>query len=124
MPVRYHYRDELKYGIYAASTGLVKANALESARVAILRKTKNKQMYMIKAHVPVTKKPLGTRMGKGKGKVDHYGAHVKTGKIMFEYNSDNAALAVEAYRQASNRLPVKTHFRVKPSEKKEIWTKF
>ncbi|EDO37579.1 predicted protein, partial [Nematostella vectensis] len=99
-----------RYGVYAAQPGLVKASALESARLAIIRKTKNKQIIMIKAHVPMTKKALGSRMGKGKGKMDHYVANVKAGKILFEYSSDSEALALEAFRQASNRLPVKTHF--------------
>ena len=92
--------------------------------MAIVRKTRTKQLYMIKAHVPITKKPLGTRMGKGKGKVDHYVANVKAGKILFEFNCDSEAQATEAFRQATNRLPVKTHFRVKPTEEKKIWTQF
>lgn len=77
---------------------------------------------MIKAQIPVTKKAIGSRMGKGKGKVDHYVANVKSGKLLFEYSCDSETLAQEAFRQASNRLPVKTHFRTKPSGNKEIWT--
>jgi len=114
----------MKYGIYAVRPGLVKANALESARLAIIRKAKSKQINMIKAQIAVTKKPLGTRMGKGKGKVDHYVANVKAGKLMFEFNCDSETLAHEAYRQACNRLPVKTHFRIRPTAQKEIWTHF
>jgi large subunit ribosomal protein L16 len=79
---------------------------------------------MIKAHIPITKKALGSRMGKGKGKVDHHVANVKAGKLMFEYTCDSETLAEEAFHQASNRLPVKTHWRVKPDGKKEIWTQF
>lgn len=124
LPVHFKYRDQLKYGIYAVRPGLVKGNALESARLAIIRKAKCKQVNMIKAQVPITKKPLGTRMGKGKGKVDHYVANVKAGKLMFEFSCDSETLAQEAFRQASNRLPIKTHFRIKPSGEKEIWTQF
>ncbi|KXJ23275.1 50S ribosomal protein L16 [Exaiptasia diaphana] len=105
--------------------GLVKDNALESARLAIIRKAKTKQVNMIKAQIPVSKKALGSRMGKGKGKVDHYVANVKSGKLLFEYSCDSETLAHEAFRQASNRLPIKIHLRIKPSTgNKEIWTHF
>ena len=79
---------------------------------------------MIKADVPVTRKPLGSRMGKGKGKVDHYVANVMAGKVLFEFNCDSETQAKEALKQATYKLPLRTHFRVKPSGKKVIWTDF
>ena len=79
---------------------------------------------MIKAHVPKTKKPPGSRMGKGKGKIDHYVAHVKAGKIIFEFECDNKPNALEAFKQVTHKLPIQTHLRIKPPEKREIWTDF
>lgn len=124
LPLRYRYRDQLKYGIYAAQPALVKDCALESARLAIMRATKTRQLYMIKAQIPKTKKPPGSRMGKGRGKVDHYVANVKAGKILFEFECDNEPNALEAFKQVTHRLPIRTHFRIKPPEKREIWTDF
>ena len=98
--------------------------ALESARLAITRTTKTKTLYMIKAHVPKTKKPPGSRMGKGKGKIDHYVANVKAGKIIFEFECDSKPKALEAFKQVTHKLPIRTHLRIKPPEKREIWTDF
>ena len=124
LPIRYKYRDQLKYGIYAAKAALVKDCALESARLCIMRATKTRQLYMVKALVPMTKKPLGSRMGKGKGKIDHYVANVKAGKILFEFECDSEPNALEAFKQVTHRLPMRLHFRIKPPEKREIWTEF
>ncbi|XP_074622274.1 large ribosomal subunit protein uL16-like [Acropora palmata] len=124
LPVRYKYRDQLKYGIYAAQPALVKDCALESARLCIMRATKTRQLYMVKAQVAKTKKPLGSRMGKGKGKIDHYVANVKAGKILFEFECDSEPNALEAFKQVNHRLPIRLHLRIKPPEKKEIWTNF
>lgn len=124
LPLRYKYRDQLKYGIYAAQPALVKDCALESARLCIMRATKTRQLYMIKALIPKTKKPLGSRMGKGQGKIDHYVANVKAGKIIFEFECDSEPNALEAFKQVTYRLPIRTHLRIKPPEKKEIWTDF
>lgn len=79
---------------------------------------------MIKADIPVTRKPLGSKMGKGKGKLDHYLANVMAGKVIFEFNCDSETQALEAFRQATYKLPVRTQLRIKPSGKKEIWTEF
>ena len=79
---------------------------------------------MIKAHIPVTKKPLGSRMGKGKGKADHHVANVKAGKILFEFECDSEPNALEAFKQVNHKLPIRTQFRIKPPEKREIWTHF
>lgn len=124
LPLRYKYMDRYHYGIYAKQPALVKDCALESARLAIVRATKTKELYIVTADIPVTRKPLGSKMGKGKGKVDHYVANVMAGKVLFEFNCDNETQALEAFRQATHRLPMRTHLRVKPSGKKTIWTNF
>ena len=59
---------------------------------------------------PVTKRAAETRMGKGKGAVDHWVAVVKPGRIMFEISGLNAEAAREAMRRATHKLPLKTKF--------------
>ena len=59
---------------------------------------------------PITKKPLEVRMGKGKGNVEYWVALVQPGKIMFEMAGVEEELAREAFRLASAKLPIKTHF--------------
>jgi len=62
---------------------------------------------------PVTKKPAETRMGGGKGPPDHWVAVVKPGRIMFEMAGVSEAIAKEAMRLASHKLPIDTRFMVK-----------
>jgi len=115
--------DRYQYGIYSRQPALIKDAALESARLAIIR-AKTKDLFMVTADIPVTRKPVGSRMGKGKGKLDHYLANVMAGKVIFEFNCDSETQAMEAVKQATYKLPVRTHVRIKPSGKKEIWTDF
>lgn len=116
--------DRYQYGIYAKQPALIRDAALESARLAITRATKTKELYMVTADIPVTRKPLGSKMGKGKGKLDHHLANVMAGKVIFEFNCDNETHAMEAIKQATHKLPVRTQARIRPSGKKEIWTDF
>ena len=67
-------------------------------------------------HLPLTKKPLETRQGKGKGGVEQYVAVVKEGKIMFEISDVEEAVAREALRLASHKLPIKCKFVKKDGE--------
>ena len=62
---------------------------------------------------PVTRKPLGTRMGKGKGNTEFWVANVKPGRIMFEIAGVPEETAREALRLAANKLPVRTKFVVR-----------
>jgi len=64
-------------------------------------------------HMPLTKKPIGTRQGKGKGNVEGWVAVVKEGKIMFEIAGVDEATAREALRLASHKLPIATKFVMK-----------
>ena len=107
-----HYGD---YGLMACEGAWITANQIEAARVAMTRYMKRggKVYINIFPHMPLTKKPLGTRQGKGKGNVEEWVAVVKTGKIMFEVKEVTEDIAREALRLASHKLPIKTKFVMK-----------
>ena len=100
------------YGLMAMEGAWITANQIEAARVAMTRYMKRggKVYINIFPHMPLTKKPLGTRQGKGKGNVEEWVAVVKTGKIMFEISDVTEDVAREALRLASHKLPIKTKF--------------
>jgi large subunit ribosomal protein L16 len=100
------------YGLKATTPGWITARQIESARVAITRAVKRGGSLRI-AIFPdrsITKKPLETRMGSGKGSPDHWVAAVKPGRVLFELSGVPEDLAREAMRRASHKLPVKTKF--------------
>jgi len=104
-----------EYGLMAMEGAWITANQIEAARVAMTRYMKRggKVYINIFPHMPLTKKPLGTRQGKGKGNVEEWVAVVKTGKIMFEVKEVSEDIAREALRLASHKLPIKTKFVMK-----------
>ncbi len=104
-----------EYGLMAMEGAWITANQIEAARVAMTRYMKRggKVYINIFPHMPLTKKPLGTRQGKGKGNVEEWVAVVKTGKIMFEVKEVTEDIAREALRLASHKLPIKTKFVMK-----------
>ena len=104
-----------EYGLMAIEGAWITANQIEAARVAMTRYMKRggKVYINIFPHMPLTKKPLGTRQGKGKGNVEEWVAVVKTGKIMFEVKDVTEDIAREALRLASHKLPIKTKFVMK-----------
>ena len=75
-----------EFGMQALDRGKITTNQIESCRVAINRHFARKGQVWIRVfpHKPVTAKPLETRMGKGKGNVDHYVAEIKPGRVLFE----------------------------------------
>ena len=85
----------------------IKSNQIEAARVALTRYVKRggKIWIRIVPDKPVTAQPLGTRMGKGKGPVDHWVAVVKPGRVLFEISGVPEEDAKEALRLASHKLP-------------------
>ena len=85
---------------------------IEAARVAVTRhlKRKGKVWIRIFPHKPITKKPLETRMGKGKGAVEHWVAPVKPGTILFEVGGVPVSLARSGLRLADTKLPCKCRF--------------
>ncbi len=106
------------YGLMALEGAWVSARQIEAARIAMTRYMKRggKVFINIFPHLPITKKPLETRQGKGKGGVDQYVAVVKEGKIMFEITEVTEDIAREALRLASHKLPIKCKFVKKDGE--------
>ena len=113
--------DKGEYGLMAKEGTWITSNQIEAARIAMTRYMKRggKVWINIFPHMPLTKKPIGTRQGKGKGNVEAWVAVVKTGKIMFEIAGVDEATAREALRLASHKLPIKTKF-VKKEDGGEI----
>ncbi len=107
-----------EYGLQALELGLITSNQIEAARVAMTRYIKRGGNVWIKIFPdkPITSKPIGTRMGKGKGNVEYWVAPVKPGRVMFEIGGIPEATAKEALRLAGNKLSVKTKFVKKETE--------
>lgn len=101
-----------EYGLKAIENGLVRSNHIEACRVVVARKMKGagKLWINIFPHKPVSKKPAETRMGKGKGDLDHWVAVVKRGKVVFEISGVPEDFAKIVLRLVSFKLPVKTKF--------------
>ena len=98
-----------EYGLQATEPAWITSNQIEAARVAMTRYTKRGGQVWIKIFPdkPVTVKPLGTRMGSGKGAVDCWVAVVKPGRVMFEIAGVSEEIAREALRLAMHKLPCK-----------------
>ena len=109
-----------QFGLMAMEGAWITANQIEAARVAMTRYMKRggKVFINIFPHMPLTKKSIGTRMGKGKGAVEAWVAVVKEGKILFEISGVDEATAREALRLASHKLPITTKFVTKESGEK------
>lgn len=109
-----------EYGLMAKEGAWITSNQIEAARVAMTRYMKRggKVFINIFPHMPLTKKSIGTRMGKGKGAVEAWVAVVKAGKILFEVSGVDEATAREALRLASHKLPITTKFVTKESGEK------
>ncbi len=97
------------YGIQALEPAWITTNQIEAARVAITRTMKRggKVWIRIFPDKPYTKKPLETRMGKGKGNVETWVAVVKPGRMLFEVAGVPKEVAMEALRLAIYKLPIK-----------------
>jgi len=109
------------FGLQAKDGAWITARQIEAARVAISRKLKRggKLWINIFPHLALTKKPLETRQGKGKGNVEEWVAVVKKGKIMFELADVTEEQAREAFRLAMHKLPIKCKFVKKEVESNE-----
>ena len=101
-----------EYGLQAKTGAWVSARQIEAARIAMTRYMKRGgRVYInIFPHLAITRKPLETRQGTGKGNVEEWVAVVKSGKIMFEISGVDEETAREALRLASHKLPIKTKF--------------
>ena len=99
-----------EYGLQATEPAWITSNQIEAARVAMTRQMKRggKVWITIFPDKPITKKPAETRMGSGKGNPEEWVAVVKPGRIMFEIDGVEDAVAREALRLAQHKLPIKT----------------
>jgi large subunit ribosomal protein L16 len=99
-----------EYGLQALEAGWITSRQIETVRRVIVRNNRRRGKYWIRIFPdkPVTAKPAETRMGKGKGSVDHWVAVVKPGRILFEVAGVPPELAQEGLRLASYKLPIKT----------------
>lgn len=101
-----------EYGLKAMASGWVTSRQIEAARIAMTRHVKRGGKVWIRMFPdkPITSKPAETRMGKGKGGVDHWVSVVHAGKILFEMEGVGMELAREAFAIAAQKLPVKCKF--------------
>ncbi|MBQ8844436.1 MAG: 50S ribosomal protein L16 [Candidatus Gastranaerophilales bacterium] len=100
------------YGIAATEPCWIKSNQIEAARIAMTRFIRRGGKVWIKIFPdkPVTKKPAETRMGSGKGNPEYWVAVVKPNRVLFEIEGVSEAVAKEALRLASHKLPCKVKF--------------
>ena len=101
-----------QYGLKALEPERVTARQIEAARRALTRFMKRSGRVWIRVFpdVPVSKKPIEVRMGKGKGSPEYWVVRVKPGKILFEVDGIPHAVAREALTLAAAKLPIKTRF--------------
>ena len=104
------------FGLKALENAWITSRQIEACRIAISRRTKRdgKSWIRIFPDRPYTKKPLETRMGKGKGAPEYWVAIVKPGRILFEIAGVSKEIATEAFNIASHKLPIKTKMVVRP----------
>ena len=100
------------YGLQALECGLMTAQQIESARIAVTRHVKRGGKVWIRVFPdkPVGKKPAEVRMGKGKATPDSWVAVVKPGRILYELEGVTKDVAGEAFRLAGHKLPFATKF--------------
>ncbi len=100
------------YGLIALEDAWITSRQIEAARIAITRHMKRigKVWIRVFPDKPVTKKPLETRMGKGKGAPEYWVAVIQPGRILFEVEGVDLKTAKEAMRLAAHKLPIKTRF--------------
>lgn len=129
MPKRVKYRKQMRgrmrgrasrgaevsfgeYGLQALEPCWMTSRQIEAARRAIVRYVRRGGKVWIRVFPdkPVTAKPAETRMGSGKGSVDHWVAVIKPGRVLFEIAGVPEDAAREAMRLAGHKLPVKTQF--------------
>lgn len=100
------------YGIKATERARITARQIEAVRRVLARATKRgaKIIIPLLCDVPITKKPLEVRQGKGKGSVETWVCLVKPGRVLFELEGASEELAREAFRLAASKLPIKVRF--------------
>ncbi len=101
-----------EYGLKCTTRGRITARQIEAARRSITRYVRRGGKLWIRVFpdVPITKKPLEVRQGKGKGNVEYWVAKVQPGRVLYEIEGVSEQLAREAFGRAAAKLPVKTVF--------------
>ncbi|MGH8503120.1 MAG: 50S ribosomal protein L16 [Gammaproteobacteria bacterium] len=104
-----------EFGLKATGRGRINARQIEAARRAMTRYVKRGGKIWIRVFPdkPVTKKPLEVRQGKGKGNVEYWVAQIQPGRMLYEMEGVDEAVAREALRLAAAKLPVSTTFVVR-----------
>lgn len=99
-----------EFGLQALEPGWVSARQIEAARRALVRvmRRRGKMWIRIFPDKPYTHKPPETRMGKGKGNVEYWVAVIRPGRVMFEIGGLPSEISIEALRQASYKLSIRT----------------
>lgn len=100
------------FGLMSMGTRWISARQIEAARRVIIRYLRKggKLWIRIFPYKPVTKKGTEVPMGGGKGAVDHYVFPIRPGRIIFEIDGIKKESAQEAFKRASDKLPIKTKF--------------
>lgn len=101
-----------EYGLKALDRGKLTARQIEAARRAMTRHVKRVGKIWIRVFpdVPVTKKPLEVRMGKGKGNVEFWVCKIQPGRVLYEMEGVDEEIARQAFKLAAAKLPFKTAF--------------
>ncbi|MCK4709560.1 MAG: 50S ribosomal protein L16 [Gammaproteobacteria bacterium] len=101
-----------QFGLQAAERGRITARQIEAARRAMTRHIKRGGKIWIRVFpdVPISKKPLEVRMGKGKGNVEYWVCKVQPGKMLYEMEGVTEQIARDAFKLAAAKLPFKTNF--------------
>ena len=101
-----------EYGLKSTDRGRLTARQIEAARRAMTRHIKRGGRVWIRVFPdkPISKKPAEVRMGNGKGNPEYYVAEIQPGKVLYEMDGVNEALAREAFKLAADKLPLRTVF--------------
>jgi large subunit ribosomal protein L16 len=104
-----------QYGLQATERGRITARQIEAARRAMTRHIKRGGKIWIRVFpdVPISKKPLEVRMGKGKGNVEYWVCKIQPGKMLYEMEGVSEDIARQAFKLAAAKLPFKTNFVVR-----------
>ncbi|EAJ8014100.1 50S ribosomal protein L16 [Campylobacter coli] len=107
-----------EFALKATEAGRINSRQIEAARIALTRfvKRQGKTWIRVFPDKPLTKKPLETRMGKGKGAVEEWVMNIKPGRIIYEMAGVSEEMAREALTLAMHKLPFKTKFVTRESQ--------
>ena len=100
------------FGLKATTHGMLTSRQIEAARRALVRHIKRGGKVWIRVFpdVPITKKPLEVRQGKGKGNVEYWVAKIQPGKVLYEMEGVEENVARQAFKLAAAKLPFQTQF--------------